>query len=338
MAPVPVGRRITLGKDSIEERIQEDKYVIIAETQRGTWKRESPTGYDNGSAPHDNPKLRHDLFLVLFHFLHEAETGERKLKPLSGSPDFSQEDGDQLRDLVFAYRTHFGRRTFAGAPVRSKPKRTYDPASPVRDPEGDYVPMYLADISSQDEQTWKNLKQKLEAFGQDAGLFDEISIRRWGTGAGQPFQVEIKKFGKEEEGPAHNLIDVGYGVSQVLPIVTELLRKDAPGLLLLQQPEVHLHPRAQAALGSLFCKVASPGHQLVVETHSDYLLDRISMEVRGIDAFDHNDVSILFFERENLGVRIHQLKLDEMGNFLGAPKGYRAFFRKETERFLGLDT
>ena len=111
-------------------------------------------------------------------------------------------------------------------------------------------------------------------------------------------------------------------------------------MFLLQQPEVHLHPSAQAALGSFFCQVASPDRRLVVETHSDHLLDRVRMEVR--DARDSttglkpNDVSILFFERVDLDVCIHSLRIDEDGNLVGAPKGYRKFFMEETQRSLGL--
>ena len=101
--------------------------------------------------------------------------------------------------------------------------------------------------------------------------------------------MQIRKFSGRVKGPQRNLIDVGYGVSQVLPIVTELLRGNSimelfrgipPSIFLLQQPEVHLHPSAQAALGSFFCQVAKPDHQLVVETHSDHLLDRVRMDVR----------------------------------------------------------
>ena len=84
------------------------------------------------------------------------------------------------------------------------------------------------------------------------------------------------------KGPQRNLVDVGYGVSQALPVITELLDHDAdpPKLFLLQQPEIHLHPKAQAALGSLLCTVAGIGRQLIVETHSDYLLDRVRMDIR----------------------------------------------------------
>ena len=122
-----------------------------------------------------------------------------------------------------------------------------------------------------------------------------------------------------------------------MPVVTELLRPDPPAMSLLQQPEVHLHPSAQAALGRLFCEVASSGQQLVVvETHSDHLLDRVRMEVRdGTTELKPEDVSILFFERDGLEVHIHSLTIDEDGNINGQPNSYRRFFMEETRRSLG---
>ena len=133
------------------------------------------------------------------------------------------------------------------------------------------------------------------------------------------------------------LIDVGYGVSQVLPVLTELFRDSRTSMFLLQQPEVHLHPSAQAALGSLFCRIARRERQLVVETHSDHPLDRVRMDVRdGRSELKPEDVSILFFERGDLDVRIHSLRLDGEGSVLGAPDSYRRFFMEETRRSLRL--
>lgn len=130
---------------------------------------------------------------------------------------------------------------------------------------------------------------------------------------------------------------MGYGVSQTLPLLTELLRDDAPSMFLLQQPEVHLHPSAQAALGSLFCNLAGPERQLIVETHSDYILDRVRMDVRDKETeLKPEDVSILFFEPGELDVTIHSLRLDDEGNVLDAPDSYREFFMAETRRSIGL--
>ena len=226
--------------------------------------------------------------------------------------------------------------TFAGAPVRSQPRRTYDPIRQSRDPEGEYVPSYLASLSRRDSDEWRALKKRLERFGKASGLFDNISIGSLGESAGDPFQVRIRKFGKELKGLERNLIDVGYGVSQALPLLTELLRADAPPVFLIQQPEVHLHPMAQAALGSLFCSVARE-RQLIVETHSDYIVDRVSMDVRDKTTdLTPDDVSILFFERGELDARIHSLRLDDMGNVLDAPPSYREFFSAELTRLIGL--
>ena len=195
--------------------------------------------------------------------------------------------------------------------------------------------MYLASLHFSDKSRWTKLKDNLEGFGQASGLFDEIAIKQLGKRESEPFQVQVKKFAAKRKGPGRNLIDVGYGVSQVLPLLTELLRDDGPPVFLIQQPEVHLHPSAQAALGSLFCRIAVLEHQLIVETHSDYLLDRVRMDVRDGKVPPEN-VSILFFERRDFDVRIHSLGLDKSGNVLNAPNSYRAFFMEETRRSLGL--
>ena len=131
----------------------------------------------------------------------------------------------------------------------------------------------------------------------------------------------------------------GTVVSQSLPVLTELLSDSAPSTYLLQQPEVHLHPTAQAALGSLFCNIAAKGVQMLVETHSDYLLDRVRMDVRdgkGEQALKPEDVSILYFERFGASVRIYPIWLDENGNVRDAPNSYGEFFMAESRRSIGL--
>ena len=177
--------------------------------------------------------------------------------------------------------------------------------------------MYLADVFSRDQKSSADLKRQLENFGKTAGLFDEISIRRLGKRSSEPFQVQIRKFAGGLKGPQRNLIDVGYGVSQVLPVITELLRRTHRRCFCCSSRRSIFIPGAQAALGDLFCQVASSGRQLVIETHSDYLMDRVRMNVRdGGSGLKPEDVSILFFERDALDVNIHSLRIDEDGNIL----------------------
>lgn len=107
-------------------------------------------------------------------------------------------------------------------------------------------------------------------------------------------------------------------------------------MFLLQQPEVHLHPRAQAELATLIGHLVKVDQKrFIVETHSDYLIDRVRMDVRDKKALNPEDVSILYFERGKSGVEIHSMGIDKGGNLQNVPPGYRKFFLDEERRFLG---
>ena len=348
-APMPIYQHVSLsGKGESKNTwiaVDFQSPFIKVGTRQGTWKV-----FENHSF--QDSMLRHSMMpspgWILVGLDATARSSQLidRCKPEEDSPDLTPKDMKDLHSILYeAFEREAFSRVFASAPVRSQPLRTYNPARPDSDPEGHYVPMLLAELSSQQPDVWTKLKQRLEKFGQNSGLFDEIRIRHLGKFPSDPFQVQVKKSGKRQvKGPWRNLIDVGYGVSQALPIITELLRDDAeqersekpyPRQFLLQQPEVHLHPSAQAALGSLFCQVAGPLRQLIVETHSDHLMDRVRMDVRdGVSGLKPEDVSILFFERRDLDVRIHSLRLDKQGNVLGAPDGYRQFFMDEMTRSL----
>jgi hypothetical protein len=216
------------------------------------------------------------------------------------------------------------------APVRTKPRRTYDPVSDEFKPEGDHIPVILARLWDQPEEPQsKSTISSLKRFGRDSSLFEDIEVRRLGKRPNDPFQVLVNI-----AGPAANLLDVGYGVSQSLPIIVDSSLSAKDRLVLLQQPEIHLHPRGQAALGSfLVHAVAKQKKSIVVETHSDYLLDRIRYEVAQRN-IEFKDVLILFFEKQNIETTIHEIKLDSGGNILDAPSSYRRFFLEEDTRVL----
>ena len=346
-APIPVRRHIADKDVWIEDRREKEQaWQTRIGTSAGTWQWQLPA-YLNLRNGLDVDGVGLPFFSVnsLRREFEDQQIALQGTEPTDG-------EWQEIETLGFNYEKsliYSEKRPYASAPVRSKPRRTYDPARPTRDPEGDYIPMYLANAYFQDKRQWNALKDALEKFGKASGLFDEISVKPLGKRDSEPFQVQIRKFGKRAKGPQRNLIDVGYGVSQVLPIITDLLRREVRDvrrdeetkslrpIFLLQQPEVHLHPSAQAALGSLFCQIAGSDRQLVVETHSDHLLDRARMDVRdGTTNLSPEDVSILFFERDDLNVRIHSLGIDNEGNIVGAPEGYRKFFMEETARSLRL--
>ena len=324
--PFPVVRKLSNGRVSLEATQADNRLEAILSTSRGTWKERVDVNFPSSVERHLVP-----LFLLTL----ESPRGS---KTINGSQRISGKDRSAVSKLI-RDADCFLDRPYASGPVRSKPKRTYDPTRPARDPEGDYVPMYLASLYAQGKGGWNKLKEQLEAFGRSSGLFDEISIKPLGSGEGAPFQVQIRRYDGRLKGPRRNLLDVGYGVSQALPLITELLRRDASSMFLLQQPEVHLHPSAQAALGTLFCSIASDDRRLIVETHSDYIIDRVRMEVRDAResvGIQPSDVSILFFERGELDVKIHSIRIDSQGNVRDAPESYGRFFMEETRRSIGI--
>lgn len=333
-APVPQTMRLSTADESVwmeHDFLGKDAPRLRAGTPNGDWGWNIPDplwDYSGDSLPS-----------FLFSFLVMQVTDRANLASGDSFPP-SEKDKKIISDLSQSIQHVFGNRDgrlYASAPVRSKPRRTYDPSRLRWDPDGDYIPMYLANLYYGDTTQWRELKSALEMYGSDSGLFDDISVKPLGKKQGDPFQIHVRKKGKKAKGPARNLIDVGYGVSQALPVIVELLRNDPPSVCLLQQPEVHLHPSAQAALGSLLCKAAGEKRQLVVETHSDYLLDRVRMDVRdGKTTLKPEDISILYFERGDLDVCVHSIKIDKQGNIRGAPRKYRRFFMEETRRQLRL--
>ena len=181
------------------------------------------------------------------------------LNPLHGAGGVLPSEDDHVKLIrLFFENNAFASGALAGAPIRSSPLRTYHPGRLMHHPQGLSVPAYLANMHARNPDEWQRMKNDLEEFGRTSGLFDEIFVRRLGRHEYEPFQLEIRKWGKKRKGVKRNLMDVGYGVSQILPLLVELLSDDE-SIFLLQQPEVHLHPSAQAALGSLFCRSAASG-------------------------------------------------------------------------------
>ena len=217
------------------------------------------------------------------------------------------------------------------APIRSRPKRTYNPEREIEDPEGSEIPMVLMNMDRSDSKLWNNLKKRLEKFGTTSGLFQNISVRKLGRSTNDPFQLRVRA-----RGPRVNMIDVGYGVNQILPILVRILRTqhESPTFL-MQQPEVHLHPRGQAELSSLLVELSSKrSHSFIIETHSDHMVDRARIEIMK-KRIAPEDVSLIYLEPSGNRVKVHNIAFDDQANLLGAPGSYREFFLKESDKLLG---
>jgi predicted ATPase len=132
-----------------------------------------------------------------------------------------------------------------------------------------------------------------------------------------------------------NISNVGYGVSQALPVVVELFYRPEETYFAIQQPEVHLHPKAQAAIGELIFHLSNlENKKFIIETHSDFTVDRFRVCVRDSDG--KSSSQILYFERCNGFNIATPIEIDHEGNLSpDQPEGFRNFFLSEELRVLG---
>jgi predicted ATPase len=92
--------------------------------------------------------------------------------------------------------------------------------------------------------------------------------------------------------------NVGFGITYTLPVLVALLSASPGGAILIENPEAHLHPRGQTKMGELIARVASAGIQVIVETHSDHVLNGVRLSVRN-NSVQSEDVAVHFFERKS---------------------------------------
>ncbi len=119
--------------------------------------------------------------------------------------------------------------------------------------------------------------------------------------------------------------NVGFGISYVLPVVLALLTAEEGKIIVIENPESHIHPRGQAELGKLISLAASVGAQLFVETHSDHILNGIRVAVKE-NLVDNSKVNVMYFEKTTTEkeqfTKITQIKVDKNGTLKVYPKDF----------------
>src|SRR5262249_586706 len=123
----------------------------------------------------------------------------------------------------------------------------------------------------------------------------------------------------------HRPANVGYGLTYVFPLLVAGLCARKRQLLIIDSPEAHLHPRGQSRIGQFLAQASSAGPQLVIETHSDHVLNGVRLALRD-GAVAPSDVGIHFFNSRNSEKTgenpVTSVSVDHRGNLSDWPEGF----------------
>lgn len=162
-------------------------------------------------------------------------------------------------------------------------------------------------------------------FGKRSGLFDKMHVKVLEELGPNNIVITFERAGRDFFAE-----ELGYGVGQIVPVLIEATRPRGETILIAEQPELHLHPKAQAAFGSLMADFLRQKHRFLVETHSDFVLDRFRVELKNSKSRYEADSQILFFETKSGQNKVSRIGIAADGSIEEPPKSYRNFFLKET--------
>jgi predicted ATPase len=161
------------------------------------------------------------------------------------------------------------------------------------------------------------LEKKIATALQKMGLVDSFRVAQIPTT--DLYQILIKKTLSSTE---VLLPDVGFGVSQILPVLTSLFYTPVGSIIILEQPEIHLHPKAQTELADVVVEAVKERKiQVIIESHSEHFLTRI--QTRIADGTLSKDAAKLYFCKNEIGKsELEELKIDDSGRIENWPKDF----------------
>jgi predicted ATPase len=239
-----------------------------------------------------------------------------------------------IREFTAALRQQINNVEFIG-PFRSNPQRLYLLTGESPSNVGKHGERAL-EIMMQDEKRKGKEKKKLMELVSDWLKEAEIAKSIYTVPmTDRYFEVIVRNFYTGEE---ENLTDVGFGCSQILPVLIAGFNVGERGVFIVQEPEIHLHPKAQAELGSAFKVLYERGVQLIIETHSEHLMLRLQSYVARGD-IKAKDVNVYYVDPAGKRKKKELIKIGigEDGYFTKEwPKGFFPERLQEAKRLAGL--
>jgi hypothetical protein len=219
-------------------------------------------------------------------------------------------DVRMFRDLVGMIFGDFIDIEYIG-PFRDDPKRAYlfsgeKPDSVGR--KGENAINILMTDSYKPRSERKNVSKKVSRWVRRSGMAKGVEIAPIST---RHFEVRLTGVRTKSH---ENLADVGFGCGQILPVLVGGYNLDKGQLFIVEQPELHLHPKAQAEIGSFLHELYKSDNQVIVETHSEHLILRLQALVAG-GKIRPNDLKV-YYVSGNRKTPVKELRVNEKGIFV----------------------
>jgi len=236
-----------------------------------------------------------------------------------------------LNDLSLAIKNLFKSIFYVG-PLRDNPERSYNFSGEIPPDVGIKGTIAVnALLAARDRKLSKGYKQRLEPFEnlvarwlRDMGLINDFKVKPIGDGR-KEHEVLIKI---NEDSPEVLITDVGFGISQILPVLVQCFYVSPKSTIIFEQPEIHLHPSVQSHLGDLFIETIKSREnskdrdiQVIVESHSEHLIRRIQRRIAE-EVIKPEDVAIYFIRQHKGQARIEELQIDLFGNITNWPDDF----------------
>jgi hypothetical protein len=226
------------------------------------------------------------------------------------------------------------KRTFYLGPLRvdgyvsSRRGTAPNPGSPVG-PSGELTSLILLDQMSESGA------REMPYFDSDTASWSlmevtfEQAINSWfrlfTSNTGELTVIDRDKYGVQVEVGGRTLDQFGTGASQVLPILTLVLSSKPGDTVIIEQPELHIHPGGQQYLADFFIAASTMGIQIILETHSEYIVNRVRRAVIINPLVNSDHIHMVNFEQSGEGVaQVSNVKMTDSGGFADWPQGFFA--------------
>lgn len=226
-------------------------------------------------------------------------------------------DGQVVEDLSLAIRRELERIIYLG-PLRRKPERDYPwnktkPGDVGSDGRGAIDALLASSLLRGEDQNY--VVNGVSRWLKTMGVADKLEVRQQGRSSRYELIVH-------RDGIACNLRDVGIGISQVLPVLVVSYFAPMGSTIILEEPEIHLHPLAQSALAELFVDVSRERNvQFLVETHSEHLFRRMQTLIAKQE-ISSDGAAMYFVQRNRESAELRTLELDDYGRVKNWPDGF----------------